>query len=105
MVGDFTQFHSVPGPYVLQRNCLKFLSFFSIAPFSSPEQNGLSNFGRGPLKELSYQVWLKSAQWLWRKCCLKFFLFFVSIYFVQQSGNTLAILVEGHPRNISVKFF
>ena len=28
--GDFTQFHSVLGPYVLQRNCLKFLSIFSI---------------------------------------------------------------------------
>ena len=27
--GDFTQFHSVPGPYELQRNCLNFFSFFS----------------------------------------------------------------------------
>ena len=26
-------------------------------------------------------------------------------HFVQQSGTILAILVEGHPRNISVKFF
>ena len=26
-------------------------------------------------------------------------------HFVQQSGRILAILVEGHPRNISVKLF
>ena len=26
-------------------------------------------------------------------------------HFVQRSGTILAILVEGHPKNISVKFF
>ena len=34
-----------------------------------------------------------------------FFIFSFDGHFVQQSGSILAILVEGHPRNISVKLF
>ena len=30
------------------------------------------NFGRGPPKEQSNQFWLKSTQWLQRRCHLKF---------------------------------
>ena len=34
-----------------------------------------------------------------------FSIFSSSGHFVQRSGKTLSILVEGHPRNISVKLF
>ena len=34
-----------------------------------------------------------------------FFYFSFDDHFVQLSGTILAILVEGHPRNISVKLF
>ena len=37
-----------------------------------------------------------------RRCCLKGFSIFSSAdHFVQRSGTILAILVEGHPRNMS----
>ena len=49
-----------------------FSIFSSGIHFVQFEQNGLSNFGRRPPKEQSYQVWLKSAQWLRRRCYLKF---------------------------------
>ena len=49
---------------------------------------------------------LKSGQWPMRRYCLKvFYIFSPGSHFVQLSGTILAILVEGHPGNISVKLF
>ena len=72
-------------------------------PFCSTEQNRLSNFGRGLIKEQSCEIILKSVHRFSRWNHLKLF----SIYspgghFVQWSGTVRAILVEGHPRNIPV---
>ena len=51
-------------------------------------------------------IFLKSAQWPRRRCCLKGVSIFSSDgHFVQRSGTILAILIEGHPRNISLKLF
>ena len=51
------------------------------------------------------EIILKSANWPGR-CRLKGFSIFSSDgHFVQRSETILAILVEGHPRNISVKLF
>ena len=70
------------------------------------EQNHFSNFGKGSSKEHSCEIILKSAHWPRRKCGLNgFSIFCFDGHFVQQSGTILAILVEGHPRNISVKLF
>ena len=71
----------------------------------------LWHFGKGSSKKHFYEIVLKSAYWPWRRCCLTVFLFlFFFIFgsgghFVQQSRTILAILVEGHPRNISVILF
>ena len=52
------------------------------------------------------EIILKSAHWPRRRCCLKGFSIFSSDgHFVQRSRTILAILVEGHLRNITVKFF
>ena len=49
---------------------------------------------------------LKSAHWPWRRCSFTVFSIFSSGgHFVQRSGTILAILVEGHPRNIFMKLF
>ena len=69
-----------------------------------------SNFGRGSPKEHFCAIILKSDHWPWSRCCLKFFVVFFSIFssgghFVQPSGTILAHLVEGYPRNISVKLY
>ena len=67
------------------------------------EQNHFSNFGRGSPKEHFNKIILKSGHWP-RRRYLKVFLFLSSGgHFVQWSGTILAILVEDHPRNISVK--
>ena len=62
---------------------------------------------RGSSKEHFCEILLKSAYWPWSRCCSTFlFLIFCSGgHFVQQSRSILAILVEGNPRNISVKLF
>ena len=58
----------------------------------------------GSFKERYYEIILKLGQWPTSRCCLKVFLFFSSGgHFVQRSKTILAILVEGHPRNITVK--
>ena len=50
------------------------------------------------------EIILKSAHWPARRCLLKgFSIFSFDGHFVQRSGTILAILVEGHPRNIPVK--
>ena len=54
----------------------------------------------------SCEIILKLAHWPGRRCCLKgFSIFSFDGHFVQRRGTILAILVEGHPRNISVKLF
>ena len=69
----------------------------------------LWQFGKGSSKKHFCEIVLKSAYWPWRRCCLTVFFFFFFFcfggHFVQQSKTILAILVEGHPRNISVKLF
>ena len=69
------------------------------------EQNHFSETGRGSSKEHSGEIILKLADWP-KRCRLKGFSIFSSDgHFVQRSGTILAILVEGHPRNTSVKLF
>ena len=69
------------------------------------EQNHFSKTGRGSSKEHSGEIILKLAHWPKRRCRLKGFSIFSSDgHFVQQSGTILAILVEGHPKNISTTF-
>ena len=67
----------------------------------------LWQFGRGSPKKHFCEILLKSAYWPWSRCCLTVFFFFFCSgrHFVQQSRTILAILVEGPPRNISVKLF
>ena len=68
------------------------------------EQNHFSKTGRGSSKEHSGEIILKLAHWPKRRCSLKGFSIFSSDgHFVQRSGTILAILVEGHPKNISTK--
>ena len=81
-------------------------------PFCSEEQNHFRKLGSGSPNEHSCEIILKSGHWPKRRCRLKvfFFFFFFSIFssgshFVHRSGTILAILVEGYPRNISVKLF
>ena len=84
----------------------KFFYFMLWRPFCSAEQNHFSNFGRGSSKEHSCEIILKSAHWPGRRCRLKVFsIFSFDGHYVQRSGTILAILVEGHPRNIHVKLF
>ena len=60
--------------------------------------------GRGSSKEHSCEIILKLAHWPKRRCHLKGFSIFSSDgHFVQRGGTILAILVEGHPMNISTK--
>ena len=67
------------------------------------EQNQFSNFGRGSFKEYFYEITLKLGHWpMSRK---SFSTFSSGGHFVQPSRTILAYLVEGHPRNISVKLF
>ena len=65
------------------------------------EQNHFSKTGRGSSKEHSGEIILKLAHWPKRRC--RFSIFSSDGHFVQPSGTILAILVEGHPMNISVK--
>ena len=90
------------------RRCrFKSFSIFKLwRPFCSAEQNHFSNFGKGSSKEHSCKIILESALWPRRRCRLKdFSIFSFDGHFVQRSRTILAILVEGHPRNISVKLF
>ena len=72
--------------------------------FALEEQNHFSKTGRGSSKEHSGEIILKLAHWPKRRCRLKGFSIFSSDgHFVQRSGTILAILVEGHLKNISTK--
>ena len=80
--------------------------FFALTAIFSAEQNHFSNFGKGSSKKHFCEIILKSAHWPWRRCRLKgFSIFSFDGHFVQRSGTILAILLEGHLRNISVKLF
>ena len=61
-------------------------------------------FGKGSSKKHFCEIVLKF--WPWRRCCLNVCFFFV-VFFVALVAILfiLAILVEGQPRNISVKLF
>ena len=85
----------------------KWFFYFSLwQPFCSAERNHFSNFSRESSKEHFCEIILKSANWPGRRCRLKgFSIFSFDGHFIQRSGTILAILVEGHPRNISVKLF
>ena len=75
-------------------------------PLSSAEQNHFSNFGKGSLKKHFCESILKSGHWSRRRRHLKGFSFFSSgCHFVQGNRIIFASLVEGHPRNISMKLF
>ena len=68
------------------------------------DQNHLSNFNRGSPKKLYREIILKSGHW--PTVTFKGFSIFSSGGpFVQQSRTILAVLIEGHPRNRSVKLF
>ena len=57
-------------------------------------------------KEHPCEIILKLAHWPRRRCSLTGFSIFSSdVHFVQRSGTILAILLEGHPKNISIKLF
>ena len=77
-------------------------------PFYLGQPNHFRNFGRGSPKELFCEIILISSHWSSKRCQFKDFSFsnFSSVgHCVQRSGTILAILVERHPRNISVIFF
>ena len=82
----------------------------AFGPFCSVERNNFGNFGRWSPKNNFCEIILNSGHWP-RICRLKFFCFFLLFFFssgghfVQRSGTILAILVEGHKRNKSVKLF
>ena len=89
----------------MRRSHLKVFFYFSLwQPFCSVEQNDFSNFSRGSPKEHFYEIIWKSGYWSKRRCHLKISLFLaLEAILFQQSRTTLAILVDDHPRNISVK--
>ena len=52
------------------------------------------------------EIILKSGHWPRRRCHLKVFsIFSFGGHSVQQSRTILAVLLEGHPRNILLKLF
>ena len=76
--------------------------FLALVPLCSAERNHFSNFGRGSPKEHFCEIILKSGHWPSRRC---FSTFSSGGHFVQWSVTILAILIEGHLRNLSVKLF
>ena len=89
---------------------MSFKGFLFFAPvanfFSVVLRNHSSNFRKRSSKEHFCEIILKSDNWSRRRMSFKGFSIFSSGgHFVQRSGTIIAILVEGHPRNISVKLF
>ena len=81
-----------------------FFLFLALVAIFSAERNDFNNLGRRSPKEHFCEIILKSVPW--SKISFKGFSTFSSGgHFVQRSGTILAILVEGHPRNISIKVF
>ena len=80
--------------------------FFALTAILFSGANHFSNLSRESSKEHFCEIIFKSAHWPGRRCRLKgFSIFSFDGHFVQRSGTILAILVEGHPRIISVKLF
>ena len=77
-----------------------------LRPFYLAERNYFSNGGRESHKEHFSEIILKTGHWSTR-CRFKIFFLFLGSggHFVQRNKTILAILSEGHPRNISVKLF
>ena len=89
-----------------RRCCSWVFLFLALTAICSAEQNHFSKTGRGSSKEHSCEIILKSAHWPRRRCSLKGFSILSSDgHFIQRSRTILAILVEGHPKNISIKLF
>ena len=67
------------------------------------ERNDFSNFGRGSLKEHVCEIILRLVK---EEVPFKgFSIFGYSGHFIQRSGKNVAILVQGHPKNIYIKLF
>ena len=80
--------------------------FLALTAICSAKQNHFSKTGRGSSKKHSCEIILESANWPRRRCSLNGFSIFSSDgHFVQRSGTIVAILLEGHPKNISIKIF
>ena len=63
-------------PIVTEEMCLNFFSFFlALEAILCSKAQQFQQSGRGPPKEQSNQLWLKSTQWLQRRCHMKFILF------------------------------
>ena len=94
---------------------IKIFFYFQLwRPFYSAEGNHFSNFGRESSKEHFCGIALKPGHWptCGRTYRLKFFFFFFFFsisnsggHFFFPAATILAILVEGHARNISMIFF
>ena len=65
------------GPVVVKREFLNIFNIISLFRFYLPFEKGLAlhlnKFESSPLKDAVCQVWLKLAQWLWRRRFLKKF--------------------------------
>ena len=68
------------------------------------EHNHFSNFPRRLHKEYFCEIILKSGHWPRRRCGLNVFPF-LALVAIFSAGTILAIFVEGHLRNISMKLF
>ena len=76
--------------------------FLALVAILFSEANDFSNFGRGSPKKHFCGIILKSVHW----SRIKDFLFLaLTAIFCSVDRKILASLVEGHPRNISVKLF
>ena len=51
-------------------NCILKTYFLTPWPTYATKQHHLNNFGRGPPRDHSYEVWSKSNEWLQRRRCL-----------------------------------
>ena len=82
---------------------LRVFLFLALAAILFSGAEPFWHFGKGSSKEHSCKIILFSAHWPRRRCHLKgFSIFSFEGHFVQRNRTILAILVEGHPRNISV---
>ena len=66
------------------------------------EQNHLSNYGRGPPKEQSYKVWLKSV--VTGKMSFAVFLFLALAAILCSKHNDLSYFGKEPPRNNPIMF-
>jgi hypothetical protein len=70
-------------------------SIFSLADILVGSRDHRTNFGRGPSKDHSTEVWLQLAQWFLRR---RFWCEFPIGFYVKLSSAVGAILVEGPNR-------